>query len=132
MRLELRAFDAADQEVAVDSRDYGLVYVDAAGEVTTDPTAAVRVRSDTTLQPLEPRHERFYLPHRLGAIRVEAQLVYRRWNDGIVRNHGGLLRELVGRYLRQGFRLHRLFARLRSLLRRALRFIEGIFFRREL
>ena len=110
--LEVVAFDGTGREVFRDRREYRLIYVDENGEVTTDPTVAARVLSDTTLQPREPRHESFFLARRLGATRVEARLVYQRWNDGIVRNHLGLAREFIGRYLRQGVRVHRLLAHL--------------------
>lgn len=110
--LEVVAFDDAGTEVFRDRRDYRLIYVDADGDVTSDPSVAVRVASDTTLQPREPKHEHFFLTHRQGATRVEAQLVYQRWSDDVVNNHLGLAREFVGRYLQQGFRVHRLLAHL--------------------
>ncbi len=110
--LEVVAFDDADQEVFRDRREYRLIYVDEDGEVTTDPTVAARVLSDTTLQPRQPRHESFFLAHRLGATRVEARLVYQRWSDDIVNNHLGLAREFIGRYIRQGVRVHKLLAHL--------------------
>ncbi|MCX4239277.1 multiheme c-type cytochrome [Paraliomyxa miuraensis] len=113
--LELVALGADGSEVFRDRRDYRLVYVDADGDVTSDPSVAVRMLSDTTLQPREPRHERFFLAHRLGATRVEARLVYQRWSDDVVNNHAGLVREFVGRYLQQGFRVHRLIANLDKL-----------------
>jgi hypothetical protein len=115
VKLRVVARDEAGAVVFTDQREYKLVYVDADGEPVTDPTSAVRIGSDTTLQPLQPRHERFFLPHRLGARRVEAELVYQRWNDGIIDNHAGLAREFLGRYARQGFRVHRLLANLGSL-----------------
>ncbi|MCA9651297.1 MAG: hypothetical protein H6712_26380 [Myxococcales bacterium] len=113
--LEVVAFDDAGAEVFRDRRDYRLIYVDADGDVTSDPSVAVRMLSDTTLQPREPRHERFFLPHRLGATRAEARLVYQRWSDDVVNNHFGLAREFIGRYLQQGFRVHRLIANLDML-----------------
>lgn len=110
--LEVVAYDDAGTEVFRDRRDYRLIYIDADGDVTADPSVAVRLLSDTTLQPREPRHDRFFLVHRLGATRVEARLVYQRWSDDVANNHLGLVREFVGRYLQQGFRVHRLLANL--------------------
>jgi hypothetical protein len=110
--LELVALDANGDPVFSDRRDYRLVYEDADGDVTSDPSVAVRLQSDTTLQPREPRHEHFFLVHSLGAVRVRARLVYQRWSDDVVNNHLGLAREFLGRYLQQGFRLHRLLANL--------------------
>lgn len=110
--LEVVALAEDGTEVFRDRRDYRLIYADADGDVTSDPSVAVRMISDTTLQPREPRHERFFLTHRLGATRVEARLVYQRWSDDVVNNHAGLVREFAGRYLQQGFRVHRLIANL--------------------
>ncbi len=110
--LELVAFDGDGQEVFRDRRDYRLVYVDGDGDVTSDPSAATRLKSDTTLQPREPRHETFYLAEAVGARSVEARLIYQRWSDDVVNNHFGLAKEFFGRYLAQGFRVHRLLANL--------------------
>jgi hypothetical protein len=115
VELHVVAYDESDTVVFRGSREYRLVYVDGDGEVTNDPTTAVAVKSDTTLRPLEPRHEYFFLPHRHQATRIEARLLYQRWNDDIVEDHAGLLREFVGRYMREGIRLHRLAARLGDL-----------------
>ncbi len=110
--LEVVAANAAGDEVFRDRRDYRLIYVDADGAVTSDPSVAVRVKSDTTLQPREPRHESFFLPHRLSATTVRAKLVYQRWSDDVAHNHVGLAKEFLIRYLRQGFRVHRLLTNL--------------------
>lgn len=112
VKLVLHAFDGDGTEVFTDKREYRLIYLDAEGELTNDPSTAIRLGSDTTLQPLEPRHERFFLHKDLGATRVEAELVYQRWSDDVVNNHGGLVAEFIGRYMEQGVQVHRLLARL--------------------
>ncbi len=111
VELRLRAFDDDAREVFTDAREYRLTYVDAAGTVATDPSSAVSLRSDTTLQPLEPRFERFYVPRRLAAVRVEAELVYHRWSREVRENYARLASEVLGRYAREGLRVHRLLAR---------------------
>lgn len=115
VKLVLVAYDEADQEVFRDKREFRLMYADADGEITNDPSVAVRLVSDTTLQPLQPRLERFFLPHHLGARRVFAQLIYQRWSDDVVDNHTGLAAEFFGRYLEQGVRVHRVLAHLDKL-----------------
>jgi hypothetical protein len=115
VELALTAFDAGGAAVFTDRREFRLLYADENGEVTNDPSIAMRLLSDTTLQPREPRTERFWLPHHLGATWVRAELVYRRWSRDVVENHGGLAREFLGRYLQQGFRVHRLLAHLDKL-----------------
>lgn len=112
VKLVLHAFDAEGTQVFTDKREYRLIYLDSQGELTNDPTIAVRIGSDTTLQPLEPRHEHFFLHRGLGATRVEAELVYQRWSDDVVDNHAGLVTEFIGRYLEQGVQVHRLLARI--------------------
>jgi len=123
--LEIKAFSANSQLVFEDHRDYRLIYEDAAGDITNDPTAAVRLRSDTTLQPLETRHERFYLAKKLGATRVEAQLVYRRWGEHLSQ-HDRLAREFIGRYLAEGIQLHQLPIQLVELARLAPTLIDNV------
>ncbi len=115
VRLLVHGYDSGGHEVFAGQREYRLRYVDGQGKITNDPSIAVALASDTTLQALEPRYERFYLARELGATRVEAELVYRRWNEDIVENHAGILYEFLSRYLRNGFRLHRLLARLGDL-----------------
>lgn len=113
--LELLALDAAGNVVMTDRREYRLTYVDRAGVPTTDPTAAFRVASDTTLQPREPRHEHMFLVNSLQAVKVRATLVYRRWSEDVVNNHAALVKEFMGRYVREGVRVHRLLAHLDKL-----------------
>lgn len=115
VRLSLEALDGKGAVVYEDTRDYRLYYVDIDGRPATDPTAAYKVALDTTLQPLEPRNERFFLPQRLGAATVRARLVYHRWSPEVLDNHANLVQEFFGRYLRQGVRLHRLFGHLDKL-----------------
>jgi nitrate/TMAO reductase-like tetraheme cytochrome c subunit len=113
--LEVSALNPAGELVWSDHRDFRVVYVDAHGDVTNDPTTATKLKSDTTLQPLEPRHERFFLPHSLGAATIEAELVYKRWSDELLNDHAGVLWEQVSRYLAEGVRVHRLVANLAAL-----------------
>jgi hypothetical protein len=115
VELVVTAHDSGGSEVWSDRREFRLRYADQDGEVTNDPSVAVRMISDTTLQPLEPRFERFYLPTRLEARSVTAALYYRRWSRDVVENHGGLVREFFGRYLQQGIRVHRLLVHLDKL-----------------
>jgi hypothetical protein len=115
VKLVIIALDAQDAEVFRDKREFRLLYADAEGDITNDPSIAERLVSDTTLQPLQPRLERFFLPHRLGATRATAELVYQRWSDDVVENHAGLAAEFFGRYLQQGIRVHRLLAHLDKL-----------------
>jgi hypothetical protein len=115
VKLVLVAFDENDAEIFRDKREFRLLYADEDGEVTNDPSIAVRLISDTTLQPLEPRHERFFLPQHLGAKKVFAQLIYQRWSDDVVNNHTGLAAEFFARYLQQGVRVHRVLAHLDKL-----------------
>lgn len=116
VKLELEALDADDHIVFRDRREYKLTYGDEDGNVVNDPSAAYKLLRDTTLQPLEPRHERFFVAHLHGATKIRARLVYQRWNDDIIGTHrGDVLREFVGRYLAQGIELHRLPANLRHL-----------------
>ncbi|HFE45339.1 MAG TPA: hypothetical protein ENJ18_07560 [Nannocystis exedens] len=115
VKLRVNALDDDDNLVWSDFRDYRLIYVDVHGEVTSDPTAAVKIKSDTTLQPLQPVQERFFIPHAIGATQVEAVLVYQRWSDEILNNHAGMLWEMVSRYLAEGVRVHRFVVNLGSL-----------------
>ncbi|TPV95831.1 MAG: hypothetical protein B7733_07840 [Myxococcales bacterium FL481] len=112
--VEARADDG--RVVFDDTREFKLTYGDKDGNVVNDPSAAHKLLSDTTLQPLEPRHERFFVAHLHGATSVRARLIYQRWNDNISGAHrADVLQEFVGRYLAQGIQLHRLPANLRQL-----------------
>ncbi|MEE9383675.1 MAG: multiheme c-type cytochrome [Nannocystaceae bacterium] len=116
VKLIFEAFDHADTLVFSGIREYRLTYIDAEGQPTNDPSAAVAQKSDTTLQPLEPRHERFFVATHHEAVRVSARLVYQRWNDEIVGEHStDVLGEFIGRYLKQGLQVHRLVANLDQL-----------------
>jgi hypothetical protein len=108
VKLVLTATDESGAEVFHDKREFRLLYADADGEVTNDPSIASRLLSDTTLQPLQPRLERFFMAHHLGAKSISAELVYQRWSDDVVENHTGLATEFIGRYLEQGFQVHEL------------------------
>ncbi len=103
--LTLRALDEAGTEVYVDTREYGLTFVDGRGVPTTDPTVAVEVASDTTLQPMKPRFERFEVPK--TAVRVEAELVHHRYHPRI-HDQQAMQLEYGRRYLSQGIQLHKL------------------------
>ncbi len=113
--LKLVAKDAAGAVVYEDDRKYRLVYGDINGVPVSDPSVAYKVLSDTTLQPREPRHEHFFIPRRLGAATVHAELEYRRWNEELVTQHAALVGEFLTRYAREGVRLHRLIAQLDKL-----------------
>jgi hypothetical protein len=113
--LIVRAFDEAGTEVYASKRNFTLTYEDSHGEITRDPTAAVAIRSDTTLQPRQPQTEHFFIPQRHGAKRVEAELYYKRWGDDVVHSRISVLSEFIGRYLSQGMRLHRVPFRLGEL-----------------
>lgn len=115
VKLVLVASDDAGQEVFRDKREFRLLYADVDGEVTNDPSIADRLISDTTLQPLQPRYERFFVPHRYGAKTVSAELIYQRWSDDVVENHTGLAGEFFARYLQQGVRVHALLGHLDKL-----------------
>ena len=112
--LEIEATNIDGESVFIDSRDFKLQYLDSSGAISSDPTAAASLLSNTTLLPFEPRTEIFEIPESLGATSLSARLVYHPWNDQS--SHLELATEFAGRYLRNGFRIERVMANLGRLM----------------
>jgi hypothetical protein len=112
--LEIVATDENGGTVFIDSRDYRVQYVDSSGAISSDPTTAVSLLTNSTLLPLQPRTERFEIPASLMATSLSARLVYHPWNDQS--SHLELIAEFTGRYLRNGFRVERVIANLGQMM----------------
>ena len=112
--LEIVATDEHGGTVFIDSRDYRVQYVDSSGAISSDPTAAVSLLTNSTLLPLQPRTERFEIPTSLQATSLSARLIYHPWNDRS--SHLELIAEFTGRYLRNGFRVERVIVNLGRLM----------------
>jgi len=112
--LEVYFLDHNGDTIQSETRHYRLQYVDSNGNVTSDPTSAAALLSNTTLLPFQPQTERFTIPRSPELAATKARLVYHPWNDQT--SHRELILEFTGRYLRNGFRLERVLKNMGALL----------------